>query len=332
MPWFTLVAALVAAPALSAAETLHWPVPWKAGQVLEYRHDNQQVEISGGTREEVRVTGNAAMAVEEDAQGLLQVWREHDTRVETIEGDRTTADLMASVLAELEHLPIRLRLHANGRSTDLVNLDDAHSRVRAAMQRVVEASINGMLHSESESLPQEQQDTMRDMLSSILSAQMDGLISHESVDAMLTAVLDDFNAFTGRDYRHGRKERERGTLHTPLSGRALPAQREYRLDLNPATPELATLTWTDTLDQRAAAPDALWMMLAEIIGDDSLVGSQGRPKGLSVVVEGKIDWKRSDGTILAMERLRRTRYGDAHEQLDRDRYVLQAEPDAAPSP
>ena len=73
-------------------------------------------------------------------------------------------------------------------------------------------------------------------------------------------------------------------------------------------------------------------MAAEITGDESLVGSEGRPRGLSVVVEGQIDWRRSDGAILAVERLRTARYGDAYTGQLRDRYSLQTGPDATPSP
>lgn len=337
MPWLTLAATLAAAPALTAAETVHWPVPWKAGQTWDYRHDTLQIEISEGAREELRVTADTTITLEDEAQALLQVWRERDTRVETVEGDRTTADLMASVLGELEDLPLKLRLRADGRIAGLANLEEAHARLRAAMQRVVETSVDAMLQdamlqNEDEALPEEQRETMREMLSAMLTAKMDDLVSRESVEPMLTAVLDDFNGFTGRDYRPGRVERERSTLETPLSGRALPAQREYRLHLNPATPDNAILTWTDTLDLRAADPDALWVMAAEITGDESLVGSEGRPRGLSVVVEGQIDWRRNDGAILAVERLRTARYGDAYTGQLRDRYSLQTGPNATPSP
>lgn len=330
---FTLVLApalaLAAAFALPAAasDTLSWPSPWAPGQSWTYRTEVVDTETKPGGVDEHRTTGTTTLRIERtedprDGNGLLQVWSSRDSRVEAVRGDRSIADIAAAVIDEFDKVVVELRLDRRGRADGVRNLAQIRPQVRKAMERVLDDMVDAAIAAESPELGDAERDMVRAMVRPMMAAQMDTLIDETSVHAMLSADLEDFNAFTGSGHRIGLEARAADPLYMPISGQPLAAVRVYSANTDPAQPGRARIAWTTALDTDATADAALWTLAAEIASEPALVGSSGRPIGLEFVEEGQIEWRPADGAILRMQIERRQRYGRDHQSTSRVEYTL----------
>lgn len=328
-PAFALAVALAGALAFPAAasDTLTWPSPWAPGQTWEYRTELVDTDTKPGSVDAQRTTGIATLRIARaddtrEGERLLQVWTTHDSRVEAVQGDRTVADAMASVIDDLDKIAVELRLDRDGRADGVRNLAEIRPKVRAAMDGVLDQMVDAMIRTESPDLDDQERDMVRAMVQPMMAAQMDALIDETSVSAMLVADLEDFNAFTGAAHRLGEESRAADPLYMPISGQPLAATRVYRAQRDPAQPGQASIEWTTALDPDTATDDALWTLAAEIAGEPALKGSTGRPIGLEFVEEGRITWRPADGAVLRMEIERRQRYGRDHQSTSRLVYTL----------
>ena len=321
---FALLAAL-ALPA-AASDTLFWPAPWTPGQTWQYRTELVETDTNAGQVDEQRITGTSTLRVERDDEGLMQVWTSGASRVEAVRGDRSIADAMAAVVDDLDKIAVELRLDRAGRADGVRNLAQIRPQVRAAMDRMLDITVDAMISAESPDIEQEQRDTVRAMVRPMLAAEMDALIDDTSVHAMLSADLVDFNAFTGTGHRIGLESRAADPLYTPISGQPLAAVRVYSANTDPAQPGRARIAWTTALDTDDTADAALWTLAAEIANEPALKGSTGRPIGLEFVEEGQIEWRPADGAILRMQIERRQRYGRDNQSTSRLVYTLVQSP------
>lgn len=310
---------LVAAPA-RAAERVSMPLPWRAGMTLVYDtesiHREKNVDGSGSRR----VTDRTEVRVEETGRGgHVLVWTTRDSRVEAIDGDRSTTDLLAPMLEKLDGLPVTIELDRDGRYRRVRNLDEVAANVRAAIRPVLEAGLRKSFGKDGPKVSKYDRDAALDAARAQLDAAIPQIITLDGVEHVSSSQMKTFSAFVGRPLEVGRRYRDATPIESPMEGRPLPGEREYVLEIDREDPALARIRWTHALDTDGDAA-AQWALVSELTG--GTVADAGAPQDLSLREEGMLVFRRDTGTIELVETVNTSRYGRLHDEHERHRMRL----------
>lgn len=311
--------ALAAAPA-HAGERVRWPIAWKAGEVATFDSESVVREIEDGVPQTRRVTDRTEIRTDEAGkQGYALVWSTRDSRVEAVEGDRSTTDLLAPMLDELDGFEIVVELDRDGRYRRVRNLDAVVAKVRKAMLPLFSAGLHNMFAEDDPKLSKIDREAALASARSDLDASVERIVTARGVEAMSSAQAKAITAFVGRPLEVGRRYRDAEPMNSPLGGWPLPASREYALSLVKEDANLARIRWTLTLDPRADAK-VLWALVGELTGNAELgARGQGRPADLALREEGVVLFRRDTGAVEMLETVQISRYGDVHDGHDRYR-------------
>jgi hypothetical protein len=338
VPLFALL--LVAAPAITiAAEQVRWPLTWKAGDTWVYDTESIDREIEGGKTKAVRTSDRTEIRVDEAAKsGYVQTWTSRDSRIETIEGDRASSDMIAPALEQFDGYGVIAEFGADGRYRRLRNLDDTTTKVRTIMRSLVMPNVDKLFGKTDPKLSKADADAARAEAERNLEAMMEAFFSRDKVEVMTTGQIKTFSDFVGGTFQAGKRYRDAEPLESPLYGKPLPATREYSIAIDKNDPALARLRWTHALNNDGDA-DALWQLASEL-GNADLQSKRpaGRPQDLALREEGVAVFRRDTGVIELLQTELTSHYGDAHDEHKRNRMRLVgsrrtwAEEDAATTP
>ena len=314
-----IVLSLVAAPTL-AAEHVRMPVPWRTGMTLVYDtesiHREKNAEGSGSRR----VTDRTEVRVDEAGRkGHVLVWTTRDSRVEAIDGDRSTTDLMAPMLEKLDGLPVAVELDRDGRYRRVRNLEEVADRVRTAIRPLLEANLEKTLGQGGSKVAKYDRGVALAEARERLDGAMAQIITLDGVEHVSSSQMKTFSAFVGMSLEVGKRYRDATPIESPMEGKPLPGQREYVVEIDREDANLARIRWTHALDTTGDAA-AQWRLVEELTGEAPT--GAGAPKDLSLREEGVLVFRRDTGTIERAETVNTSRYGRQHDEHERHRMRL----------
>ncbi len=319
-----LVAALIFATSMiapataDAAERVHWPIAWKAGDVASYDSESVVRETEDGATSVRRVTDRTGIrTLEADDKGYALVWTTQDSRVEAVEGDRSLIDMLAPMLDELDGVEVVVELDRDGHYRRVRNLDAVATKVRGAMLPVFATNLQKMFDVADPKLAKGDHEALLTLARNNLQASIDGIVTTRSVEAMSSAQAKAITAFVGKPLVVGKRYRDDAPMESPREGLPLQASREYVLSLVDGDPALARIRWTRTLDPRGDAK-MLWMLVDELVGN-APAAREGRPANLVFIEEGLVVFDRDTGAVEMLETIEISRYGKAHDEHERYR-------------
>lgn len=303
-----------------AAETIRWPIAWKAGEVARYDTESLVRETEGGTANVRRVTDRTEIrTVEAGDGGYALAWTTRDSRVEAVEGDRSMIDMLAPMLDDLDGFEVVVELDRDGHYRRVRNLDAVVAKVRAAMLPIFAANLQKMFDSADPKLSKVDHDALLALARNNLETSVDGIVTSNSVEVMSSAQAKSLTAFVGKPLVVGKRYRDDAPMESPREGLPLQASREYVLSLVEDDPALVRIRWTRTLDPRGNAK-MLWMLADELGDGETPAGArEGRPSGLALDEEGMVMFDRRTGAVEMLETIEISRYGDAHDEHERYR-------------
>lgn len=325
----TVLTALLAVASFgaSAADTVRVPVPWKAGQTLAYESESVQRELLDGEWTTRRLTDRTEFRIEAAGRdGDLLTTATYDSRIEAVEGDRTTTDMIAPLLDALDGYGIAIELGRDGRYRRLRDPETVAAKIRTAMLPIFAANLERMIGKPDPKVSKGEQDAALDFAMSRLEETVAALITTEDVEMSSTAQIRGMTAFVGKALKPGRRYRDDEPLRLHHARAPLPAKREYALTLDRDDPNLARIRWTHVLDADGD-PAALWRLADEISGDSPAASPrEGRPQALAMREEGLLVFRRDTGEIQMLETVETRSYGKEHDERDRSRMRLIGSP------
>lgn len=314
-----MLLSLVATPAL-AAERVRMPVPWRTGTTLVYDTESIHREKNAEGGSSRRVTDRTEVRVEEAGRkGHVLVWTTRDSRVEAIDGDRSTTDLLAPMLEKLDGLPVAIELDRDGRYRRVRNLEDVAARVRTAIRPILEAGLEKSFGKDGPKVSKYDREAALEVARSRLDEAIPQIITLDGVEHVSSSQMKTFSAFVGRPLEVGRRYRDATPIESPMEGKPLPGQREYVLEIDREDAGLARIRWTHALDT-AGDSAAQWTLVEELTGETA--SGEGAPKDLSLREEGVLVFRRDTGTIELVETVNTSRYGRQHDEHERHRMRL----------
>jgi hypothetical protein len=321
--WLSLrlsILLLAASPTFAyAAEKVRWPIAWKLGEVVSYDSESVTRETEDGTANVRRITDRTGIrTLEADDKGYALVWTTQDSRVEAIEGDRSTIDMLAPMLDELDGFEVVVELDRDGRYRRVRNLDAVAARIRAAMLPIFAANLQKMFDVADPKLSKVDHDALLVLARNNLETSIDGIVTTRSVEAMSSAQTKALTTFVGKPLVVGKRYRDADAMNSPREGLPLQAKREYVLSLVDDDPALARIRWTSTLDPLGDAK-MLWMLVDELAGDEAPAARESRPGDLVFNEEGVVLFNRDTGVVEMLETIEISRYGNSHDEHERYR-------------
>ena len=302
------------------AETIHWPVPWKVGQVFTYETESLDAEQAPNKREKTRSTDTTKITITEaTTDGYVQRWISTAPKVQMLEGDANAAKLMESLATSLTDLVILVELDKEATYKRIRNIDEISTRMRAALKPLLDAEVEkGIAKAKGDDI-----DTKAalEQARGQLDKMLDGLSSPAYLEAVLGQVVQNYNAFVGIALEDGASYSVESELDNPLGGRKFPATVEFGLYVSEDDPEDVFLEWTSTIDPERGA-EAIWELAEKLVGMQ--IPKEQRkelPTQVSIVDEGFVIFNRSSGVIEMYENERKVDLGDTHKS-DRDRMRL----------
>ncbi len=310
---------MIAPATADAAQRVHWPIAWKAGDVASYDSESVVRETEDGATSVRRVTDRTSIrTLEADDKGYALVWTTQDSRIEAVEGDRSLIDMLAPMLDELDGVEVVVELDRDGQYRRVRNLDAVATKVRGAMLPVFATNLQKMFDVADPKLAKGDHEALLTLTRNNLEASIDGIVTTRSVEAMSSAQAKAITTFVGKPLVVGKRYRDDAPMESPREGRPLQASREYVLSLVEGDPALARIRWTRTLDPRGDAK-MLWMLVDELVGNDAPTAREGRPADLVFIEEGLVVFDRDTGAVEMLETIEISRYGKAHDEHERYR-------------
>lgn len=318
-----LSALLLVSPVLANAAQVRWPLAWKAGDAWIYETESLDRSIQDGQPRAMRITDRTGVRVDEaDANGYVQTWTTRDSRVETVEGDRTDVDTLAPILDQFDGFGVVVEFGADGRYRRMRNLDETSAKIRTAMQPITNINADKMLGSDETKLAKAEREAVEALVRMQLAELFESFFSRDVVETMTTAQIRTFAGFVGGTFATGKRYRDAEPMRSPHSGKPLPAKREYTLTIDKRDPGLARLRWTHTLDQDGDI-DALWLLASELANEKVAdIRSGRRPQDLILREQGSVLFRRDTGVIELLQTDVVSRYGAAHDKQERNRMRL----------
>lgn len=326
-----LAALLLAALPTLAQDRIRWPVTWTVGQTFTYDAESLERERDDeGTRVSRSTDVTELRVAEAGAGGYLQHWITRDSRIETIEGDRSTTDAVAPLLDQFEGFVVQIELGPDGRYRRLRNLDETTAKVRQVMLPLTGTTIEQISAGMDPAMPAAEREMIIAMTRKNMQAMMEKFFTDDMVEAMTSGSAKGVTWFAGGEYEAGKRYRDAEPIESPLLGRKLPAQREFTFTVDKDDPALARVEWTHTLDTSGdVAP--LWSLVSELTsgGLDTAQG-EGRPEDLALREQGMMLFRRNTGVVELLETTITSRYGQEHDEHDRNRLRLRGSARAWP--
>lgn len=325
---FTVLAALTVVPAHAqkndaSAETIRWPVPWKAGLRLAYEFESLDTEVGKDKREKIRVTDNTVVSIaSESEQGFVQEWKSNGGSYEVIEGDATKAEMMRAFMKALSNLALQVDLGKDGNYERIRNLDTVAARFRSAMTEMmlpaVEAEVRkGLGEKANEADVAAALEKARKRADDMLSR----MSSPAVVEHMAAQLIKNYNGFVGVELENGASYTLDTELPNPLGGKSFPAKLEFGLYSSEDDPQDIYLEWTMKIDPERGL-DALWDTVEALSGEKMDKKARKKlPKDLSIDDEGFLLFHRTSGVIEMYSNERRIVLGDLH-KVERERLRL----------
>jgi hypothetical protein len=309
--------------AASAAERATLTPPWRAGETLVYDTESVFREGAGRERSVRRVTDRSELRTEAVGRdGTLLTWTTRNSRVETVEGDRVIADIIATMTDAYDGYVAGMALDRDGRYRGLHDIAGVTAKLREVMAPAFEQNLQRLIGPIDPKLSKyDREDALAQMRVRVQEV-LDQTLAPASVEAMMSSQIRPLTAFAGKTLTAGRTYRDREPLRAELDGRAVPARREYTLSIDREDPNLARIRWTHTLDPKGDA-EALWA-LADAYGGggDDEDARRGRPRDLQMREEGSLLFRRDNGVVVLLEVVTASRYGDRHDEERRMRMRL----------
>ncbi len=312
--------------AASAAERVTVPTPWRAGETLVYETESVFREGTGRERSVRRVSDRNELRTESVGRdGTLLTWTSRDSRVETVEGDRIIADMIAAMTDAYDGYPAGMELDREGRYRGLHDIAAVTAKLREVMTPAFEQNLDRLIGPiNPKASKYDREDALAQMRLRVQEVLAQTL-APASVEAMMSSQIRPLTAFAGKTLTAGRTYRDREPLRAESDGSAVPARREYTLSIDREDPNLARIRWTHTLDPEGDA-EALWALAATFGGGGGggdKDARRGRPRDLQMREEGSLLFRRDDGVVVLLEVLAASRYGDRHDEERRMRLRLQ---------
>lgn len=140
-----LVAALAFAPGHAGAETpdgetVSWPLPWKDGLTLVYDDSYSKTSQRDGASYSVGTTSRSHIATTRTADGFRQRWWTRDAKVDA-DGMGPASAIVRASMESLADLELEILLDAEGAYSAVGNLDALVPRMRAALDRTMDAAF-----------------------------------------------------------------------------------------------------------------------------------------------------------------------------------------------
>ncbi|MBL8261123.1 MAG: hypothetical protein JNM58_01765 [Xanthomonadaceae bacterium] len=314
-----------------AQERIRWPVDWKVGQSFVYETESLERDLDDGRTRVSRSTDTTEVRIAEAGpSGYLQHWITRDSRIETIEGDRSTTDAVAPLLDEFEGFVVQIELGPDGRYRKLRNLGETAAKVRRVMLPITGTSIEQI----SARMDPDMAPADREMIIAVARRNMEEMMkkffTDEMIEAMTSGGAKGITWFAGGDYEVGKRYSDAEPIESPLLGRKLPARREFTFTIDKDDPTLARVEWTHTLDT-SGDPAPLWGLVSELTaGGLDTASGEGRPKDLALREEGTMLFRRDTGVVEMLENTIISRYGKEHDEHDRNRMRLRGSARAWP--
>lgn len=309
------------APAAEApAETIRWPVPWRAGLVLRYETENLESDVRPGKREKTRMTDTTTLRIVEATQaGFVQEWRSDTPDIEVIEGDPAMARRMEGVYDALAGLRILVELDKDANYKGIRNLEDIVRQMREAMRPLVISALDDALAK----APQGKAASDADKAEARRHVEkvMDGIASPAFVEGSIGQVVQNYNAFVGIALEDGARYEVDTELDNPMGATKFPARLTFGLTVSDEDPEDVFVEWTSTIDpERGAA--AAWE-IAEKLAGTAIPQDQRKalPKEIQIEDTGFVLFNRGSGVIEMYENERKVTLQDVY-KVDRDRMRL----------
>lgn len=319
-----LLLTALASLAASAAERVTLTPPWRAGETLVYEAESVFREGTGEERSVRRVSDRNELRTESVGRdGTLLTWTSRDSRVETVEGDRIIADIIAAMTDAYDGYPAGMQLDREGRYRGLHDIAAVTAKLREVMTPAFEQNLDRLIGPiNPKTSKYDREDALAQMRLRVQEVLAQSL-APASVEATMSNQIRPLTAFAGKTLTAGRTYRDREPLRAESDGSAVPARREYTLSIDREDPNLARIRWTHALDPEGDA-EALWA-LADTFGatGDDRDARRGRPRDLQMREEGSLLFRRDDGVVVLLEVLTASRYGDRHDEERRMRMRLQ---------
>lgn len=319
-----LLLAALAPLAASASQRVTVPTPWRAGETLVYETESVFREGTGRERSARRVSDRSELRTETVGRnGTLLTWTSRDSRVETIEGDRVIADMIAAMSDAYDGYPAGMELDREGRYRGLHDIAAVTAKLREVMTPAFEQNLDRLIGPiNPKASKYDREDALAQMRLRVQEVLAQTL-APASVEAMMSSQIRPLTAFAGKTLTAGRTYRDREPLRAESDGSAVPARREYTLSIDREDPNLARIRWTHTLDPEGDT-EALWALADSFDGGGG--GDRGarreRPRDLQMREEGSLLFRRDTGVVVLLEVVAASRYGDRHDEHKRMRMRL----------
>lgn len=132
------------APAAQAeGRKVTWPLPWRAGVVLEYDQSFESVDRKGDATVAVKGTDVVRISIERaDTEGFVQRWVSTDPKLDVTQLPAEMRAVMTSTVEAFKGLALDVRLDSEGAYQGLLNLAELQPRYRDAMLAMMTRTLS----------------------------------------------------------------------------------------------------------------------------------------------------------------------------------------------
>ncbi|HZH42753.1 MAG TPA: hypothetical protein VEY50_01525 [Lysobacter sp.] len=243
-----VLALLLAVPAAGSerelrkppSQVLTWPLPWRAGEAVEYDFRREERNWVGGR--EVEVHRQGVLRIETgtvEPKAIRQRWT---LRTEPAEDARVPTELRSALQAldrTLAPLPLEIRLSADGYYETIDNLDALHARAGTALRAVdaAEARLRSGGLSGADLQP-------------LLAA----IGSREALELRLSTLPRAYHFVAGGGLGFDYEYRYEDSMPNLAGGPMLPLVGRMRMQRDALQPDWVMVEWTVTLDRERGGP------------------------------------------------------------------------------
>lgn len=295
-----------AAEEAAEAPKVKWVLPWKAGTALTYEMEDLESQETPGKKSSHRTTSTTHVAIAEaNDDGFLQTWKFEDSKIEVLEGDEMTRQMMAQLEASaraLENVALEVKLDREGMYTGLRNLDTVTQQLRELMTPVMTLAGEAEL---AKIKDEKARQAAREKAKPAVQAMMETLLAPAMVEGMVTRRIQDYLGFHGLELEPDQAYEVDTELPNPLGGAAFPAKLQFSMSVADDEPDDLYVSYDLVIDPEkvaAAAKD----VVTRIAGKDAGIAKDAI-QGVEVGDEGLFVVHRPTGVVEMFETTRTTK-------------------------
>ncbi len=321
---------------VGATDALHWPMPWKAGDVWIYETENINEEQQGSQHQKLRITDTSEMRIaQSSAQDIVQTWTSTATKVETLAGDPKQTEDTTLLYDAMTALPIEVALDSGGHYLRVRNIDTVSERLRDATRKILrKGSLAAIEQKVWRSMTEAQRKQAMIEIDANIKPVLELITNPTVTERFMAQSFTNFNRFVGVDLQDGGRYRGEGRLDVPelatsdlnaihgkdhdVNGHGvngddfngyLPSVIEFGMTVSKDDPEDVFLIWNEKINP-GKGRDAAWKASEKTGGRHKPESERiGLPSDLSIIEEGAILFHRPTGAIEMFESTRTTIIG-----------------------